>query len=77
MALPGARVSRRLSTSIILCIIEEKKQIPTENDSSGAAAIERGKKAIAADEHINKKDADPAKKKEEGAKDAQNWRNEG
>jgi len=48
-----------------------------EQDSSSTAALDRGKKAIDADEKINKKDLDLSRVKDEGEKDAEQWRNEG
>ena len=57
--------------------MEEHKENSVENDLSGKATAERGKKAIKADEEINKKDVADSRKKEESAKEAEKWHNEG
>ena len=54
---------------------EEKK--PAGDDTSSEATVERGKKAVDADERINRKDPEDPKVKDEKAKDAERWRNEG
>ncbi len=54
---------------------EEKKSTP--EDSSSQSSLERGKKAIEADEKIAKKDTADPKVQEEKKKDAEKWRNEG
>ena len=54
---------------------EEKKSASEENSSK--AVLERGKKAIEADEKITKKNPDDPKVQAEKKQDAEHWRNEG
>lgn len=53
------------------------KKEALEKDAKNESPVERGKKAIEADEKINKQDKSPQQKEEEAKKDAEQWRNEG
>jgi hypothetical protein len=55
----------------------EDKAKETIDQSSGKAAADRGKKAIQADNQLNKKDKDPSDAKQDEKQDAEKWRNEG
>ncbi len=55
--------------------MEDKEKKP--DDQSGEAAIDRGKKAIEADDKINKTDINKPEVKKDKEKDAEQWRNEG
>ncbi len=55
----------------------EKNKEKAENDTSSEATLERGKKAISADEEISRKDQADPKVKKEKEKDAEQWHNEG
>ncbi len=57
--------------------MKDDKEKSTKDDNSSAAALQRGKEAIAAEDKINKKDPQDPKVKGEKEKDAENWRNEG
>jgi hypothetical protein len=57
--------------------MEDKKKKSVEEHASSQAAVERGKKAVKADEEINKKNLQDPKVKEDKEKDAEQWRNEG
>jgi|GEM_PF-5434070 len=57
--------------------MENNKERSPEKESSSESALERGKKLIAADEEINKKDPAKPEVKKEKEKDAEQWRNEG
>lgn len=56
--------------------MENKKEKSLENDTSSESSVIRGKKAIRADEDINKKDLDKSEVKKDQEKDAEQWRNE-
>jgi hypothetical protein len=57
--------------------MEEQKNKPGEDDNSSKAVVERGKKAVEADEQLNKKDLTEDEKKSSAKADAEKWRNEG
>ena len=57
--------------------MENNKDKSAEKESSADSSLERGKRAIEADEKINKKDLDKPEVKKEKEKDAEQWRNEG
>lgn len=57
--------------------MNDDKKKPEENEYSSASTIERGKKAIEANEKLNKKDGESPEGKKEKEKDAEEWRNEG
>jgi hypothetical protein len=58
-------------------IMENDKNKPAESETSSKEALERGKKAIEAEEKLNEKDPEDPKVKKEKEKDAEQWRNEG
>jgi hypothetical protein len=57
--------------------MKENKEKQDEKDTSAKAAVERGNKAIAAEEAINKKDPADPRTKNEKSEDAERWHNEG
>ena len=58
-------------------MMEKDEKKSTSEESSSEAALERGKKAIEADERITGKNPNDPKVQEEKRKDAEKWRNEG
>ena len=71
------RKSSARSLEIKLNIMEKNKEKTTDKENVSDSPLERGKKMIAADEEINKKDPAKPEVKKEKEKDAEQWHNEG
>jgi len=57
--------------------MEDNKNNSAEKETSSEATLERGKKAIEAEDKIKKKDVNDPQVQKEKEKDAEQWRNEG